>query len=150
MTRQNGVDPATDSFKFKRHQDCPDRLKRHTKAPEGYLQWHGWADKKSKTHVCGRCPTCGYWTVWTPKAARSIRRPEMGMTKVIRTAENQVRLVHQLGQDGKPYGEDITIDVPAGSGGRLNYYKDGAIGVANVTFSESGPEVTFPGIEFPE
>lgn len=72
----------------------------------------------------------------------------MGMTKVVRTAENQVKLVHQLGNDGKPYAEDITIDVPAGSGSRLDQYKEGAIGVANVSFTAYDPAPT--GIEFPE
>lgn len=33
----------------------------------GYLNWHDWAKKKSKTHTQHRCPTCGFWVIWKPK-----------------------------------------------------------------------------------
>lgn len=44
-------------------QDCP-RKELHTPCPEGYLQWHAWADKMSKTHKQVRCPGCGLWAIW--------------------------------------------------------------------------------------
>ncbi len=47
-------------------KDCPDRAK-HTKCPEGYLQWHAWAAKKMKTHTQVRCPSCGLFAIWVPK-----------------------------------------------------------------------------------
>jgi hypothetical protein len=40
---------------------------RHTKAPEGYLQWHAWAEKKSKTHKQKKCPGCGLWAIWVKR-----------------------------------------------------------------------------------
>lgn len=45
----------------------------HTPCPEGYLQWHAWADAASKTHAQVKCPCCGRWSVWLPKAeARAV------------------------------------------------------------------------------
>lgn len=43
--------------------ECPDRHK-HTKHPEGYLQFHAWAEKKMRTHEQVQCPTCGWWAIW--------------------------------------------------------------------------------------
>ncbi len=40
---------------------------KHTPSPEGYIQWHAWAEKKSKTHRQIRCPVCGLWAIWVPK-----------------------------------------------------------------------------------
>ena len=40
---------------------------RHAKAPEGYLQWHAWAEKKSKTHKQKKCPGCGLWAIWVKR-----------------------------------------------------------------------------------
>jgi len=44
------------------------QAKLHTKGqPEGYLQWHAWADARSKTHVQKRCLGCGLFEIWMPK-----------------------------------------------------------------------------------
>jgi hypothetical protein len=40
---------------------------KHTPCPEGYSQWHAWAEQKSKTHVQHRCPNCGLWSIWKRK-----------------------------------------------------------------------------------
>src|ERR1700756_4418734 len=40
---------------------------KHTPCPEGYLQWHTWAEKKSKTHKAIKCPNCGRYAIWVPK-----------------------------------------------------------------------------------
>lgn len=40
---------------------------KHTPCPTGYVEWHEWAEKKSKTHVQKRCPSCGLWALWVPK-----------------------------------------------------------------------------------
>lgn len=45
-------------------EDCPD-VAQHTPAPDGYTQWHAWAEVMAKTHVPERCPTCGLW-IWQP------------------------------------------------------------------------------------
>lgn len=37
---------------------------KHTKCPEGYIQWHAWAEKKMKKHTCLRCPICGKFAIW--------------------------------------------------------------------------------------
>ena len=45
---------------------CPN-VKRHTKCPEGYLAWHEWAEKKSKTHEQVICGGCGRLAIWIKK-----------------------------------------------------------------------------------
>jgi hypothetical protein len=47
--------------------DCPER-DRHTPCPEGYVEWHEWADTMSKTHAQVRCRVCGKCVIWLPKA----------------------------------------------------------------------------------
>ena len=37
---------------------------RHTICPDGYVEWHEWAEKKSKHHVQVKCPNCGLWAIW--------------------------------------------------------------------------------------
>ena len=49
------------------HGDCPNKAN-HTPCPEGYIQWHDWAAKMSKTHSQIRCQGCGKWVTWLPKA----------------------------------------------------------------------------------
>lgn len=44
-------------------QACPN-YKNHTKQPEGYLAWHEWAEKKSKTHHQVKCDGCGLFAIW--------------------------------------------------------------------------------------
>lgn len=43
--------------------DCPNK-ENHTPCPSGYLQWHDWAQKKSRRHKQIRCPDCGLFTIW--------------------------------------------------------------------------------------
>ncbi len=45
---------------------CPERW-RHTPQPDGYLQWHEWAEQMKKTHVQERCPCCGLWAIVVKK-----------------------------------------------------------------------------------
>ena len=52
---------------------CPNVAK-HTKCPEGYLQWHPWAERKSKTHRTERCPACGLYAIWVPKKKRGRKK----------------------------------------------------------------------------
>ena len=52
---------------------CPQRGC-HTKAPEGYIQWHTWAERKAKTHRQIRCPGCGLFAIWVPKRNRKDAR----------------------------------------------------------------------------
>lgn len=60
---------STTVLKYRNAEECPDAAK-HTRSPEGYLEWHEWAEKKSKTHRSTRCPTCGFYAVWKPKVKR--------------------------------------------------------------------------------
>lgn len=46
--------------------NCPNK-DHHTPHPEGYLQWHEWANKMSETHEQKQCPSCGLWAIWEPK-----------------------------------------------------------------------------------
>lgn len=39
----------------------------HTPAPEGYLQWHSWAQRMSTTHRQITCDECNRWMIWVPK-----------------------------------------------------------------------------------
>lgn len=41
--------------------------KAHTPEPEGYLQWHAWAEEKSKTHKQIKCAECGLYAIWIKK-----------------------------------------------------------------------------------
>lgn len=41
----------------------------HTFQPEGYIEWHGWAEEMSKTHVQRQCHGCGLYMIWEPKPA---------------------------------------------------------------------------------
>lgn len=40
---------------------------KHTKCPEGYIQWHNWAEKKSIRHYQVKCPCCGLFAIWKRK-----------------------------------------------------------------------------------
>lgn len=40
----------------------------HTLAPAGYLAWHDWAKRMSRTHRQVRCAGCGLYAIWIPKA----------------------------------------------------------------------------------
>ena len=44
----------------------------HTVCPEGYIQWHAWAEELGKTHKQRKCPGCGYYAIWEEKAVRAI------------------------------------------------------------------------------
>jgi excisionase family DNA binding protein len=45
---------------------CPDYIK-HIEGPEGYVEWHLWAEEMSKTHNQRKCKGCGLYTIWVPK-----------------------------------------------------------------------------------
>ena len=45
---------------------CP-HFEDHTPCPEGYIQWHAWAETMAKTHRQEKCPGCGLYEIWTPK-----------------------------------------------------------------------------------
>ena len=45
---------------------CPN-FEDHTQQPEGYIQWHAWAEKMAKTHKQRKCPGCGKYAIWEPK-----------------------------------------------------------------------------------
>lgn len=36
----------------------------HTRQPWGYVAWHEWAEKMSRTHVQVECPGCGRLMIW--------------------------------------------------------------------------------------
>ena len=43
---------------------------KHTPCPKGYIDWHNWAEKKSKTHAQVKCPYCGLWAIWIKKSKK--------------------------------------------------------------------------------
>ena len=49
-----------------RENACPNRQK-HTPSPVGYLPWHDWAARKSKTHKQIKCEGCGLFLIWVLK-----------------------------------------------------------------------------------
>lgn len=72
----------------------------------------------------------------------------MGLVKCRVIAPGKVKFVHELGQDGEAYAEDVTIesDVP----GRLDYFaqQDGKVGTLSYGFT---PVTNVPaGARFPE
>jgi hypothetical protein len=74
----------------------------------------------------------------------------MGYAKVVKVSDREVRFVHQLDGDGKPYAEDVTLTIPEGvDPSRLAYYaeQDGKVGVISYSFSPANPapaSVAFP------
>lgn len=58
-----GGNPVADTMP---DPDCPQAAS-HTLQPSGYLEWHEWAAKMSKTHHQMRCPGCGLLNIWRPK-----------------------------------------------------------------------------------
>ena len=47
---------------------CRDASKHTDKSDAGYVNWHAWSARKSKTHTQHRCQTCGFWVMWKRKA----------------------------------------------------------------------------------
>lgn len=43
--------------------NCPNK-NNHTPCPDGYLQWHEWAQEHSRRHKQIRCPGCDLLTIW--------------------------------------------------------------------------------------
>lgn len=68
------------SDKIRAEQDrCPN-VAEHVYGPDGYIQWHAWAQKMSKTHRQTRCPGCGFWLIRYPWAEDDTRECAMGST----------------------------------------------------------------------
>lgn len=44
---------------------------KHTPCPEGYREWHEWAERKLRTHRQIRCPNCGLWAIWVRRKPAS-------------------------------------------------------------------------------
>lgn len=40
---------------------------KHTPSPEGYVEWHSWAERKAKTHKQVKCKSCGLYEIWSKK-----------------------------------------------------------------------------------
>jgi hypothetical protein len=40
--------------------DCLD----HDDGPSNYVDWFGWAERRSKTHRQKRCGQCQLWAIW--------------------------------------------------------------------------------------
>lgn len=53
----------------------------HTPCPDGYIQWHAWAETMSKTHRTVKCGECGRWTIWIPKPLPDAKRIDDGVVK---------------------------------------------------------------------
>lgn len=52
---------------------CPQE-KNHTKQPEGYIQWHDWAEKKQKVgYRQKKCLGCGHYQIWYKKLSAPTR-----------------------------------------------------------------------------
>ncbi len=45
---------------------CPN-FEDHTPQPEGYIQWHSWAEAMTKTHRQSKCKGCGKYSIWEPR-----------------------------------------------------------------------------------
>lgn len=49
---------------------CPN-FEDHAISPEGYIQWHHWAEQMSTTHRQEKCHGCGRYVIWVPKPIRA-------------------------------------------------------------------------------
>lgn len=45
---------------------CP-RQEGHTPAPDGYADWHYWAEKMRRTHRPAQCEGCERWVIWVER-----------------------------------------------------------------------------------
>ena len=61
------------NFTLHRAPHCPN-IEDHTACPDGYLEWHAWAEKMSRTHRQRKCPSCGLYEIWEPKAPLPARQ----------------------------------------------------------------------------
>jgi hypothetical protein len=75
----------------------------------------------------------------------------MGLAKVVNKGNGKVVLVHQLGMDGVPYAEDVTIENQQGVPESRNDWLaklDGKIGTVSYSFTPADPQPE--GLLFPE
>jgi hypothetical protein len=49
---------------MRRREAC----RKHIPAPIDYLNWHMWAEQKSKTHEQRQCGGCGLWAIWVRRS----------------------------------------------------------------------------------
>lgn len=54
----------------------PGECEPHTPSPDGYLQWHAWAEQLAETHMDRQCKGCGLWAIWEPKPAETVSGAE--------------------------------------------------------------------------
>ena len=55
-------------MKYKWQKDVCKNIIAHTPQPDGYLQWHAWAETMyNSNHRQVRCPECGLWAIWIKK-----------------------------------------------------------------------------------
>lgn len=47
--------------------NCPSFHDHTPDAPEGYIQWHAWAQRMNKTHKQTKCSGCSLYVIWIPK-----------------------------------------------------------------------------------
>lgn len=45
----------------------------YRKEPIGYVEWHEWAMKLSRTHHQELCPGCNRYTLWLKNAQASVK-----------------------------------------------------------------------------
>ena len=58
-------------------EECPN-VTNHTTSPDGYNQWHLWAEKKFRRHKQVKCPTCGLYVIWI---RRGKNEPDYGIRR---------------------------------------------------------------------
>ena len=59
-------------------EECPN-IANHTKCPDGYNDWHDWADQKARRHRQIKCPVCKRWAIWV---RRDANEPDYGRKPV--------------------------------------------------------------------
>jgi hypothetical protein len=59
--------------KIRKEQDACPNAAEHTYGPDGYIQWHAWAGRMSKTHKQTKCKGCGYWLIVHPSPRADTR-----------------------------------------------------------------------------
>lgn len=57
---------TTESERNRILEMCPNKAQ-HTPQPDGYLEWHDWAEGMAKTHRQIQCDGCKLWAIWVLK-----------------------------------------------------------------------------------
>lgn len=85
----------------------------HTKCPEGYLQWHAWAEQKSKKHTCFKCLSCGKFAVWkrTSTVIKKISTFTGNIAELVKQRDDYLSMFAGFGATPLPVIETDQVEI---------------------------------------